>query len=75
MAQRYILSKTGEHEWSLSRMGAARALKTFETKAEGMDFIQSMTSARSVVIRNSDSGRFMEERTYPRSVDPRRFPG
>ena len=75
MSKRYMYQKEGPQEWSLKGFGDTRAVKTFSTKEEGLDFVRGMTGPRSVLIRNPYTGRFKEERTYPRSADPRRFPG
>lgn len=69
--KRYFLQANEGHGWALKGFGAQRAVRTFETKAEGIDYVQSMSEPRSVLMRNKYNGRIIEERTYPRSVDPR----
>ncbi len=74
---RYDLSHDGEN-WKLQRQGGDRASKVFNglTKEEAVratsDFMQDHPG--SVHIHKLD-GTYEEERTYPRSADPRRSPG
>ncbi len=74
---RYDLSHDGEN-WKLQHQGGQRASKVFEgmTKEEAIratsNFMQDHPG--SVRIRRLD-GTYEEERTYPRSADPRRSPG
>lgn len=72
---RYVLQKQEGHGWELKGFGAQRAVRTFETKAEGWTYVQSMQTPRLVLGRNKFTGQFNEERTYPRSADPRRSVG
>lgn len=75
MAKRYILQKEGVRRWALRGLGGGRAAFVAETKVEALENIRGMSGDRSVTIRNPYTGEFSEERTYPRSSDPRRFPG
>lgn len=66
-----------EGRWSLHREGAAAAVKTFcGTKREAIrasvDYLR--TRVASLKIHKMD-GRIQEERTYPRSADPRASKG
>ena len=74
MTKRYTLGPSDRGDWYLKGYGDVRAVKRFPTKAEGIEYVQGMGVPRSVVIRTL-KGRIQEERTYPRSVDPTRFPG
>ncbi|ENB9665191.1 MULTISPECIES: DUF2188 domain-containing protein [Pseudomonas] len=71
----YHLSPTSDG-WELKKAGAVRASKRAATKQELVialtDFFDSKKA--SVKIRKAD-GTFEEERTYPRSADPRRSKG
>jgi hypothetical protein len=71
----YFLTPDGDH-WKLAKEHAERAVKTFETKKEGIEFsIDFMKNhGGSLRIRKKD-GLFQEERTYPRSADPRKSKG
>lgn len=71
----YHLSPTADG-WELKKAGAERASKRAATKQELVgsleDFFDGKTA--SVKIHKAD-GTFEEERTYPRSADPRRSKG
>lgn len=74
---KYNLSNDGD-QWKLTRRGAERASETYpgmtkeEAVREAADFVREHTG--SLKIRNLDN-TIAEERTYPRSADPRRSPG
>jgi hypothetical protein len=74
---RYDLNHDGD-SWKLQKQGGERASKVFEgmTKEEAVratsDFMQGHPG--SVRIHKMD-GTYEEERTYPRSADPRQSPG
>ena len=65
-------------DWVLKEDGAARAKKRFENKADATagGVLQKAVgpAGGSVKIKKMD-GKFQEERTYPRSKDPKRSPG
>ncbi|MEN5107259.1 DUF2188 domain-containing protein [Pseudomonas sp. TWI672] len=71
----YHLSPTSDG-WELKKAGAERASKRAATKQELVgalaDFFDGKTA--SVKIHRAD-GTIEEERTYPRSADPRRTKG
>ncbi|TWC22867.1 MULTISPECIES: DUF2188 domain-containing protein [unclassified Pseudomonas] len=71
----YHLSPSADG-WELKKAGAERASKKAATKQELMnaltDFFDGKTA--SVKIHRAD-GSIEEERTYPRSADPRRSKG
>ncbi|MFJ4454181.1 DUF2188 domain-containing protein [Pseudomonas sp. NPDC089392] len=71
----YHVSPTAQG-WELKKVGAERAAVRGATKKELVsslaDFFQGKTV--SVKIHKAD-GTFEEERTYPRSADPRRSKG
>ncbi|AOX08785.1 hypothetical protein D3C76_1535310 [compost metagenome] len=71
----YHLSPTADG-WELKKAGAERASKRAATKQELVgslsDFFEGKTA--SVKIHKAD-GSIEEERTYPRSADPRRTKG
>ncbi|RIZ41621.1 DUF2188 domain-containing protein [Pseudomonas putida] len=71
----YHVSPTAEG-WELKKAGAERASKRSSTKQELVaslsEFFQGKTA--SVKIHKAD-GTIEEERTYPRSADPRRTEG
>ncbi|OCT21999.1 DUF2188 domain-containing protein [Pseudomonas putida] len=71
----YHVSPTAEG-WELKKAGAERASKRSSTKQELVsslsEFFEGKTA--SVKIHKAD-GTIEEERTYPRSDDPRRSKG
>jgi len=71
----YHVNPTGEG-WELKKAGADRASKRSTTKQELVgslaDFFEGKTA--SVKIHKAD-GSIEEERTYPRSADPRQTRG
>jgi len=71
----YHLSPTSDG-WELKKAGVDRASKRAATKQELVsmlpDFFEGKTA--SVKIHKAD-GTIEEERTYPRSADPRRTKG
>lgn len=71
----YHLTHAGDH-WALTKEGATRASHTAPTKEELLTktaaFMEGKTA--SVKIHKAD-GTVQEERTYPRSADPRASKG
>ncbi|MBH3414711.1 MULTISPECIES: DUF2188 domain-containing protein [Pseudomonas] len=71
----YHVSPTADG-WELKKAGAERASKRSSTKQELVgslsEFFEGKTA--SVKIHKAD-GSIEEERTYPRSADPRRTQG
>ncbi|MCY4495481.1 MAG: DUF2188 domain-containing protein [Acidimicrobiaceae bacterium] len=61
-------------KWRLEKEGSNRAIRTYDTKAEGVSDLprrfNNSNAGASVQIRKLD-GRIQEERTYPGSKDPR----
>lgn len=74
---KYDLSNDG-NDWKLTRQGADRASKVFDGKTkeeairEAAEFMQDHPG--SMRIRKLDN-TIEEERTYPRSADPRQSKG
>jgi len=62
--------------WELKKQGATRASKTAKTKAEivklATDFLAGKTAALKI---HKEDGTIQEERTYPRSADPKKSKG
>lgn len=77
LAKYTIFHDADAGEWVLKHDGAARALKRFKTKGEAVDHAAGRfdeDSPASVKIQKQD-GTLEEERTYPRSMDPRKSKG
>lgn len=68
--------KPHDGHWDLTKEGADRASITKSTKAEIVaateDFMADKTGSVKIHLAN---GKIEEERTYPRSADPRRSKG
>jgi hypothetical protein len=71
---RYSLSHNEQKKkWELKHEGSGTVVKRFGTKAgatKGGVLKRAVKNEGSVRIRNRN-GRIQEERTYPRSADPR----
>lgn len=72
----YHLSKEDE-QWKLHRQGAERATKVFSgTKEDAIRQSAAYLKDRGASLKiHKEDGRFQEERTYPRSIDPPQSPG
>jgi len=74
---KYTLHKDQKSEkWRLEKEGSDRAKRTFDTKDEALKRLRDAVGpgGGSVRIRKVDN-TIQEERTYPRSKDPKRSPG
>jgi Uncharacterized protein conserved in bacteria (DUF2188) len=71
---RYSLSHNDKtKKWELKQEGSGKVVKRFKTKAaatKGGVLARAVKKMGSVRIRKRN-GRIQEERTYPRSMDPR----
>ena len=76
---RYTLSQDKKkNDWVLKEDGSSRAKKRFENKADataGGALSKAVGKAGGSVKIKKHNGRIQEERTYPRSRDPRSSPG
>ena len=71
---RYDLKKDGQ--WKLTKQNAGKASLVFDTKEEALKKSAEFMREHSGSMRvHKENGRFQEERTYPRSADPRQSPG
>lgn len=71
----YHITKDGD-QWKLKKEGGSRASKTADTKQEIIDQTRKfMESHPGSVKIHKENGRIQEERTYPKSKDPKRSPG
>ena len=75
---KFTVSKRDDGKWALKGDGADRAKKLFDTKADvtkGGALEKAVgKDGGSVKIQKVD-GKIQEERTYPRSKDPKSSPG
>ena len=75
---RFSLSYNDKNKkWELKREGSGEVVKRFKTKADatkGGVLERAVKTMGSVRIRKRD-GKIQEERTYPRSKDPRSSKG
>ncbi|MES2280262.1 MAG: DUF2188 domain-containing protein [Pseudomonadota bacterium] len=73
--ENYHVKKHHDH-WDLTREGAAQAAISKPTKAEIISAMETFVKDKKVSVKiHGEDGRFQEERTYPRSSDPKRSPG
>lgn len=65
-----------ENGWALKKQGAERASKTATTKVEiiklATEFLDGKTASLKI---HKEDGTIQEERTYPRSADPKKNKG
>lgn len=74
---KYTLHKDKKTEkWRLEKEGSDRAKRTYETKEAALKSLRKDVgqSGGSVRIRKTDN-TIQEERTYPRSKDPKKSKG
>lgn len=74
---KYTLHKDHDSEkWRLEKEGSDRAKRVFDTKSDALDNLRSAVGpdGGSVRIRKVDN-TIQEERTYPRSKDPKASKG
>lgn len=66
----------GGGDWKVQREGSSRASGRFGTKSQAVSRAREMARRKGgqLFIHGQD-GKIQEERTYPRSTDPRRSPG
>jgi hypothetical protein len=71
----YYLS-SDEGKWKLHRQGGQRAVDVFDNKADAVKDSAAYVREHggSLKIKKKD-GQIQEERTYPRSADPKKSPG
>lgn len=69
--QRYHLTKRND-EWRLEKAGSNRAVAKADTKANAILEMRGYMQTHEGSVRiHKVNGRIQEERTYPRSKDPR----
>lgn len=65
-----------DDQWKLEKQGSERSIRNFETKSEAMNFsVDYMNNHGGSLKIHKQDGQFQEERTYPRSADPRKSKG
>lgn len=65
-------------DWVLKERGAERATRRFETKDEGTKggvLGGALGQQGGSVVIHDMKGKIQEERTFPRSADPKESPG
>lgn len=72
---KYHLTKKKD-EWRLEKAGSNRAVVKADTKAEAVQKSRHYMAKNGGSMRiHKEDGKIQEERTYPRSKDPRRTKG
>lgn len=65
-----------DDQWKLRRQGAERSALTFDNKTEAVSESAAFMREHGGSLRiHKMDGEFQEERTYPRSADPRKSKG
>lgn len=75
---KYDLNKRDDGKWALEPEGGGRARKLFDRKSDATagGALSSALGANGGSVRiRKENGRYQEERTFPRSKDPKRSPG
>ncbi|QXI20125.1 DUF2188 domain-containing protein [Pseudomonas iranensis] len=68
--------KKAEDLWELIKEGAQRASKTASTKAEITEIASEFLQGKKASLKiHKEDGTIQEERTFPRSADPRQTKG
>lgn len=72
----YHLTKEND-QWKLKQEGSKRSSAVYKTKTEGLesapDFVRGHGGGSLKI--HKENGRIQEERTYPKSADPRKTRG
>jgi hypothetical protein len=73
----YHITKARDGEgWNLKAEGGKRATLTAETKAEIIKETREFAQGKEISVKiHTGDGKIQEERTYPRSSDPKKTPG
>lgn len=75
---KFTLSKNEQKDrWDLNEDKTAKLIKTFDTKAEATKggVLEKAIGGEGSVKIEKENGRYQEERTFPRSEDPRKSKG
>jgi len=75
---RFSLSYNAQNKkWELKRDGSGELVKRFKDKAAAIKggVLEKAVGGRGSVRIKKRDGKIQEERTYPRSADPRRSKG
>jgi hypothetical protein len=71
----YHVVKT-DSGWKLHAQSSDRALLSMPTKAELLEKLPAFMDGRTGSVKiHTEAGQIEDERTYPRSADPRRSKG
>lgn len=74
---KFTLSKKGD-DWALKKDATNRTVKTFDTKADATArgaLKKAMGPEGGSVRIEKERGGYQEERTFPKSRDPKKSPG
>jgi hypothetical protein len=77
MRNKYHVTRRQDGQWQGKRVGAERASVVRRTKADAQQATINIAKnvAPASVYIHGIKGRIQEERTYPRSADPRKTKG
>lgn len=72
---KYYITKKGD-TWQFKKQGSDRSIKNSATKKELVSYMQKyMKNKKGSVRIQGVNGKFQEERTYPRTADPKKSRG
>ena len=73
---KYEIRPNDKGGWSFIKTGGERATRTFEKKTEAVKFAAEFGKTHDFSLRiKGEDGKIQEERTYPRSKDPKKSKG
>lgn len=75
---KYDLNKRDDGKWALEPEGGGRAKKLFDRKSDataGGVLSDALGAGGGSVRIRKENGQYQEERTFPRSQDPKSSPG
>lgn len=75
----FTLEKNEQKDrWDLKNDDTKRTIDSFDTKAEATEggvLKKAVGQAGGTVMIQKENGRYQEERTFPRKLDPKKSPG
>ncbi|MBS1495086.1 MAG: DUF2188 domain-containing protein [Bacteroidetes bacterium] len=74
--KKFHLTKKDD-SWKLASEDSSRAIKKFDNKTDGVkksaEYVKEHGGGSLLI--HKENGRFQEERTYPKSIDPKKSKG
>ncbi|WP_080779903.1 DUF2188 domain-containing protein [Chryseobacterium phocaeense] len=71
----YHLTKK-DNQWNFGKENTQKPIKSFDTKADALDHAKDYMKEKGGSLKiHKEDGTIQEERTYPRSEDPKKTKG